>query len=108
VPSTSGSHLTEPGSAILPQFFGCTGGYSNGYVCDPQLDRAMRRAETLQLSAPSRPAALWAQVDHRIADQAYWVPTDRQAASPRARLQTRSELPVRPAWDFIADQVWLR
>src|SRR5262249_19765945 len=31
-------------SAYLPQFFSCQGGNSNGYYCDPRLDREMQRA----------------------------------------------------------------
>ena len=94
-------------SAYLPQFFGCDGGYSNGYVCVPALDRQMRRAADLQLRDPRAAAALWAQVDRTITDRALWVPTvqlnDQDFVSARLR-----NYQAHPVWGFMADQVWLR
>jgi peptide/nickel transport system substrate-binding protein len=94
-------------SAYLPQFFGCDGGYSNGYVCVPALDRQMQRAATLQLADPPTAAAAWAQVDRTITDQALWVPTvqlnDQNFVSARLR-----NYQAHPVWGFMADQVWLR
>ena len=75
-------------SAYLPQFFGCHGGLTNGYVCDRTLDRLMARATALQLSDPRRAAAAWAKADRRITDQALWVPTVEPARA-RARLEPR-------------------
>ncbi len=94
-------------SAYLPSFFGCHGGFGNGYVCDPRLDLEMRRATVLQLQDPRRAAALWARIDHEIADRAYWVPTvslrSPEIVSRRVRNYQHS-----PLWGFIAGQVWLR
>jgi peptide/nickel transport system substrate-binding protein len=94
-------------SAYLPGYFSCHGGYGDGYVCDPELDRKMRRATALQLQDPRRAAALWARIDHVIADRAYWVPTvslrSPEIVSKRVRNYQHS-----PLWGFIASQVWLR
>ena len=94
-------------SALLPKFFGCRGGYSNGYVCDPALDRKMRRASLLQLRDPQRAAALWAEIDHDIVDRAYWVPTVNSHGPELVSARLRN-YQYNPIWDFIADQVWLR
>ena len=94
-------------SAYLPQFFGCRGGYSHGYVCDAELDREMQQASALELEAPARAAALWAPIDRRLTDRAYWIPTVNvhppELASRRLRNYEYS-----PVWDFIADQARLR
>jgi peptide/nickel transport system substrate-binding protein len=94
-------------SSYLPGFFGCRGGFGNGYVCDPVLDREMRRGTALQLRQPERAAALWTRVDHEVADRAYWVPMvslrSPQLVSKRVRNYQYS-----PVWGFIASQVWLR
>ena len=94
-------------SAYVPAFFGCHGGYSSGYFCEPSLDREMQRATALQLQDPRRAAALWARIDHEIADRAYWVPTvslrSPEIVSKRVRNFEHS-----PLWGFIASQVWLR
>ena len=94
-------------SSFLPQFFGCHGGYSNGYVCDPVLDRMMVRATSLQLSHPEQAAALWEKVDRRIVDQAYWVPTVN--AHPPALVSKRlRNYQYNPIWDFSPAQAWVR
>jgi peptide/nickel transport system substrate-binding protein len=94
-------------SALLPKFFGCHGGYSNGYVCDPALDRRMRAASALQARDPQRAAALWAQVDRDVVDRAYWVPTVNAHAPELVSARLRN-FEYNPIWDFIASQAWLR
>jgi YVTN family beta-propeller protein len=94
-------------SAYLPGFFGCRGGFSNGYVCDPALDRLMRHATALQLRDPQRAAALWSRIDHEIADRAYWLPTVSLRA-PEIVSQRVRNYEHNPLWGFIASQVWLR
>lgn len=94
-------------SSYLPQFFGCGGGLSNGYVCDHALDRKMRIASSLELRAADAAAREWAGVDRRIVKQAYWVPTvnPQEAELVSKRLKNYE---FSPTWDFIADQAWLR
>src|SRR5207237_9475741 len=90
-------------SAYLPQFFGCGGGFGNGFVCDPILDQLMRKASRLEQADPARAAALWDAVDRRLVDRAYWVPTVNLRApefvSPRLRNYQFS-----PVNGFLADQ----
>jgi ABC-type transport system substrate-binding protein/DNA-binding SARP family transcriptional activator len=94
-------------SSYLPQFFGCNGGTSNGYVCDPALDDQMRAATKAQLSSPRRAAALWTAVDHRLVDQAAWVPT---VAINAVELVSKrlAGYQFNPVTGFLADQAWLR
>jgi peptide/nickel transport system substrate-binding protein len=95
--SVDGDWLPEypAASSYLPEFFGCDGGTSNGYVCDPALDRQMRAATMAQLSSPRRAAAVWTAVDHRLVDKAWWVPTVTLQAVG-ARVQAPRRLPVQP------------
>jgi peptide/nickel transport system substrate-binding protein len=94
-------------SAYVPQFFGCDGGLTNGYVCDRRLDRQMARATALQLRDQGRAAAAWANVDRRITDQALWVPTATISTAQFVSTRVRN-YQFHPVWDFIADQAWLR
>jgi YVTN family beta-propeller protein len=94
-------------SSFLPQFFGCDGGYSNGYVCDPALDRMMSKATALQVQDPERAAALWAAIDRRIVDRAYWVPLVN-SHSPELVSKRLRNFQYNPIWDFIAAQAWVR
>ncbi|HEY1001151.1 MAG TPA: hypothetical protein VGD83_16055 [Streptosporangiaceae bacterium] len=77
--------LSAGPSPYLFQFFGC-GGTSNGYFCDPALDRAMQRASQLEFTDPARSAAAWAAVDRDLTNAAAWVPT--VSPGPRAATAT--------------------
>jgi ABC-type oligopeptide transport system substrate-binding subunit len=94
-------------SSYVPQFFGCSGGLSNGYVCDRSLDRRMRHASSLELRTPADAAAAWAKIDRYIVRRAYWVPTvnPQEAELVSKRL---ANYQYNPVWGFIADQAWLR
>ena len=81
-------------SAYVPQFFGCQGGLSNGYVCDRRLQRLMGQGA-------------WRRADHRITDEALWVPTATLAVPELVSSRLRN-YQFHPVWGFIADQAWLR
>ena len=107
--STDGDWLADypDPSSYIPQFLGCGGGNSNGYFCDPALDRAMRQASQLELTDPTRAAAAWAAVDRRLTDAAAWVPTVslRDVELTSGRL---GNYQYNPVWGFLADQSWIR
>jgi peptide/nickel transport system substrate-binding protein len=94
-------------SAYIPQFFGCSGGTSNGYYCNPRLDQATQKASQLKLAKPTRSTALWTSVDHQLTDDAPWAPTINQQEVDlvSGRLHNYEYNPV---WGFLADQSWLR
>jgi YVTN family beta-propeller protein len=107
--STDGDWLAsypDP-SSYIPQFVACNGGNSNGYYCNPALDREMQQAERLDLSDPARAAADWAAVDRQLTDAAVWVPTvtlrDVEVTS-----RSLGNYQYNPVWGFLADQAWLR
>ncbi len=107
--STGGDWLAnypDP-SSYLPQFFGCDGGNSNGYYCNPARGRHMQRAGLLELSDPAKARAHWESIDRQLTDDAVWVPTvnERQVDLVSKRLRNYEYNPV---WGFLADQSWLR
>lgn len=67
----------------------------------------MARATALQLRDQRRAAAVWAQADRRITDQALWVPTANVHA-PELVSSRVGNLQYHPVGDFIADQAWVR
>lgn len=94
-------------SSYFPLFFSYGGGGNNGYVCDPSLDREMRKAELLELKAPAAANLLWTSIDHTLTNQADWVPTvnAREVDLVSKRL---GNYEFNPVWGFLADQSWLR
>jgi ABC-type transport system substrate-binding protein/DNA-binding SARP family transcriptional activator len=94
-------------SAYIPAFFSCDGANSNGYYCDPALDREMRHAELLEPTDPPESRALWETIDRQLTDNALWVPTVtfRDIEITSSRLHNYEYNPV---WGFLADQAWLQ
>jgi peptide/nickel transport system substrate-binding protein len=94
-------------SSYIPAFFSCGAGNSNGYVCDPALDREMKRADSLELADPATANALWTSIDHALTDQADWVPTEnlREVDLVSKRL---GNYEFNPVWGFLADQSWIQ
>ena len=94
-------------SSYIPSFFACNGGNSNGYYCDPQLDRKMREASQLDAHTPAKATAVWTAIDHQLTDDAVWVPTvnlrDVELVSRRLH-----NYQYNPIWGFLADQAWLQ
>jgi peptide/nickel transport system substrate-binding protein len=98
----------ELGAAdFLQTWFACDGAETHGRFCDPQLDRLMRGALSLEGTNPRRAAAAWADVDMRVADAgaaiALVTPREVELVSSRVR-----NYQFHPIWGFLADQVWLR
>jgi YVTN family beta-propeller protein len=94
-------------SSYLPSFFGCDGTNSNGYYCNPAIDREMQRAELLEPTDPARSSALWEAVDRQLTNAAAWIPTvaSREVELTSNRLRNYEYNPV---WGFLADQAWVR
>ncbi len=94
-------------SSYIPQFFACGGGTSNGYYCNPALDREMQEATMLELDNPGKAAALWAAIDRQLTDDAIWVPTVTTRDVDLTSGRLRNYL-YNPVWGFLADQSWVR
>ncbi|MGI8559474.1 MAG: ABC transporter substrate-binding protein [Solirubrobacteraceae bacterium] len=107
--STTGDWLADypDPSSYLPPFFSCNGSDSNGYACDPALDRKMRKAASLELDAPAAANTLWTSIDHTLTNRADWVPTVnvREVDLVSQRL---GNYQFNPAWGFLVDQSWVR
>ena len=93
-------------SSYLPGYFACAGQANWDYHCDPALDREMAAATALRITDPARAAKLWTRIDHRIVDNAWWVPfvlpRGVEVVSKRV-----GNYEFHPMWGFIADQAWL-
>jgi YVTN family beta-propeller protein len=94
-------------SSLLPPFFACNGGLTNGYYCNPAIDREMTEATLLQLQSPAQAAAMWTKVDHQLTDQAEWVATvDLNEVDIISSALRNYEF--NPVNGFVADQAVVR
>jgi hypothetical protein len=85
---------------------GCDGGTSNGYFCNSRLDGQMRTALRLERRAPERATELWTAIDHRLTDDAPWVPTVNLREVDLVSSRLRNYL-YNPVWGFLPDQSWI-
>jgi peptide/nickel transport system substrate-binding protein len=75
--------------------------------CDPALDRAMRKAHTLDTTDPAAAARLWAKADRAIVNGGAIVPI----ASSQERFVTSARVgnfQVNPAIYTLVSQMWVR
>lgn len=80
---------------------------NGGGFCDPQFDRLVTQAETLQPADPAAAQDIWARADHLAVSQAAWVPLANTGSA---------DLLSRQAGNFTLDansnpridQLWIR
>jgi YVTN family beta-propeller protein len=85
-------------------WFACGGPYVHGWFCDPQVDRMNARASSREATNPHGAAALWAQIDRRLVNEAAWAPMVNETGI--AFLSARvTNYESHPYWGLIADQL---
>jgi peptide/nickel transport system substrate-binding protein len=75
--------------------------------CDPRIDAQIRQALALQAQSLAAAAPGWTTIDHKLVDQAPWVPLytplDLTVLSARA-----GNYQFHPYWNLLIDQLWVR
>jgi peptide/nickel transport system substrate-binding protein len=75
--------------------------------CDPTIDNALQRAQTLETGAPGAASEAWAAVDRQLTDQAPWLPL----YNSRLDIATSSRVgnyQYHPFFGLLLDQLWVR
>jgi ABC-type transport system substrate-binding protein len=104
--------MTPPswGDTTPDGFFGtwflCSAAFNHHWFCRSRLDRAIRRAETLETTNPPAASRAWRRIDHEVTDQAAWVPLVNPGSFDfvSARVRNYQSTPG----GMLADQVWFR
>jgi YVTN family beta-propeller protein len=79
---------------------------NSAQFCDQGIDHGIRRAVRLQATEPQAASRVWASVDHRIADQAPWLPTVNLNAVDFLSKRTGG-YQFHPQWGILLDQLWV-
>jgi peptide/nickel transport system substrate-binding protein len=66
--------MTNAAEGFFSPWLSCDGSGDHGWFCVPRLDRAMRRARSLQVTDSSAAGRLSARIDREIVDRAALVP----------------------------------
>jgi YVTN family beta-propeller protein len=96
-------------SDFFPLLLNCGGysGFNNAGFCNPQIDREIAQAQSLQPGDPQAAADLWTKIDHQVVDQAPWVfESNRRNVAFVARRVGNVE--YNPWYGFLLDQLWVR
>jgi peptide/nickel transport system substrate-binding protein len=102
-----------PSDFIVPMFscpsslHGWSANFNVSGFCDHQIDAQATQALAAQTRSPNAAAALWADVDREIANQAPWAPlfNERQLVVLSARV---GNYQFHPFWQLLLDQLWVR
>jgi peptide/nickel transport system substrate-binding protein len=94
-----------PSSFIEPNF-ACSSLANLPRFCDPALDERMQQALDLQTTDPAGAAAIWAELDAAITEQAPWAPliTFNTTAFVSERV---GSVQSHPQWGILLDQLWV-
>jgi YVTN family beta-propeller protein len=104
--------ITPPGwgDSTPYGFFGtwflCSAAFNHHWFCNPQLDRAITSAETLEATNPAAASRAWTRIDHEVTDQAAWVPLVNSTVFDLVsrRVRNYESTPAGP----LVDQFWVR
>jgi peptide/nickel transport system substrate-binding protein len=91
----------------IAKWFACTSSDTNGWFCDPRIDRMNANARSLRATDPRMAAALWSAIDRHLADRAAWLPmiNERGIDYLSGRVTNYQS---HPYWGLLADQLWVR
>jgi len=93
-------------AGVLPAEFACGAPGNQFFFCDPHIDEAMVRASALQVDDPAAAADAWADIEHRILDQAPLVPLVVRLESGLVSERT-GNYQNHPLWGALLDQLWV-
>jgi peptide/nickel transport system substrate-binding protein len=96
-----------PNAFLSPPFRCATREFPNVGFCNPEIDRVMRRAVTLESTDAQAANALWARIERDLVDEAPWVPL----VNPRSDdfVSTRvGNYQYNPVLGPLLSQLWVR
>ncbi len=96
-------------SSLIQPLLGCGEYYNLARFCNPQVGELIQRAVSLEGSDKAAATRLWTESDHRVVDEAPWVPllTFQWTDVVSQRLGNYQSGP-RAALGFLIDQAWVR
>ena len=97
----------DPPYGFFRTWFSCSGSATDGFFCDPRVDRAIARAQAVGAASPRAASARWAAIDRQLVDRAAWAPFVNEHALDFVSARLANYL-AHPFWGMLADQVWVR
>ena len=91
---------------IYPQF--SCGGFANpsGY-CSKTLDAAIDEAQRLQATDPAAANSAWIEIEHRLVEEAVWVPLTNPVSTYAFSARTEN-VQVHPQYGILLSRLWVQ
>jgi len=101
-----GPDYTAPGGFIDPTLR-CNALLNLAAFCDPDIDRAIARAHSLESTDPGAASQQWARIDRRLTDQAPWVPFANGIVLDVVSTRV-GNYQYHTQWGTLLGQLWVR
>jgi peptide/nickel transport system substrate-binding protein len=91
---------------IDPQFR-CGAFFNLSGLCSESLDAAIDEAQRLQVTDPAAANSAWIEIEHRLVEDAIWVPLTNQVST--YAFSARAEnIQVNPKWGILLSRLWVQ
>ena len=91
---------------IEPQFRCAAFGNASG-LCSESLDARIDDAEQLQASDPAAANRAWTAIEHRLVEDAVWVPLINTVSAYVFSARTEN-VKVHPQWGVLLSRIWVQ
>jgi peptide/nickel transport system substrate-binding protein len=91
---------------IDPQFR-CGAPFSISGLCSENLDAAIEDAQRLQATDPSAANGAWIEIEHRLVEEAIWVPLTNPVSTYAFSARTEN-IQVHPQWGILLSRLWVQ
>jgi peptide/nickel transport system substrate-binding protein len=93
-------------SGFIPPLTCIPAGTDLGF-CDPNIQRRIEQATSMQLTDPAASHELWSDLDHDLVDLAPWVPLGNEIRTSLVS-ERLGNYQLHPYWEELYDQMWVR
>jgi ABC-type transport system substrate-binding protein len=91
---------------IDPQFR-CGAPFNNSGLCSESLDAAIDEAQRLQATDPAAANSAWIEIEHRLVEDAIWVPLTNPVSAFAFSARTEN-IEVHPQWGILLSRLWVQ
>jgi YVTN family beta-propeller protein len=91
---------------IDPQFR-CGAFFNLSGLCSESLDAAIDEAQRLQATDPAAANSAWIEIEHRLVEDAIWVPLTNPVSTYAFSARTEN-IQVHPQWGVLLSRLWVQ
>jgi peptide/nickel transport system substrate-binding protein len=101
------SSIYPSAADFIPPNFRCGVPFNYSGLCNEALDAAMDEAQRLQGTDPAAANSAWIEIEHRLVEDAIWVPLINQV-STFAFSASVENVQIHPQWGVLLSRLWVQ